>query len=95
MKKLTLQSIIAATFSLLALEGTQAAKKGMEKCQLIGFDKEGKEVGLIKEGMTDCHSMSTTCSGSNKIGDKEAWLYLPEGICEKIEGGTVVKKEKK
>lgn len=95
MKKLTLKSTVAAAFSLLTLEAVHASEMSMEKCQIIGFNKEGKEVGLIKEGRADCHSATSTCGGTNKGGEKSAWIYLPKGICQKIEGGTVVIKEKK
>ncbi len=90
MKKSSLQSIITAAFSIVFIEPSHG-KNEMEKCQIIGFDKSGHEIGLIKEGMADCKSETSTCAGVNKAGEKEAWLYLPKGICEKIQGGTIVK----
>jgi uncharacterized membrane protein len=35
------------------------------------------------------------CAGIVKAGknaQKDAWIYVPKGTCEKIAGGTVVKK---
>jgi uncharacterized membrane protein len=91
MKKSSLTTLIATTFSLAILESAQASKDEMEKCQIIGYNKAGEETGLIKEGMGDCPSATSTCAGSNKAGDKKAWIYLPKGVCEKIQGGKVVK----
>lgn len=91
MKKSTLTSVLAAAFSLAAIGSVQAAKEEMEKCQINGYNKSCKEVGLIKAGMADCKSATSSCAGENKAGDKEAWIYLPTGMCGKIQGGTVVK----
>ena len=91
MKKSTLTSVVAVAFSLAALESAQAAKEDMEKCALVGLNKAGQEVGLVKAGMADCKSATSSCAGENKAGDKEAWIYMPKGICGKIEGGNVVK----
>ncbi len=59
-----------------------AAEKGMEKC-----------AGIVKAGKNDCGTSNSSCAGtSTKDGDKEAWIYLPKGACEKIVGGMVAKK---
>lgn len=56
----------------------------MEKCQLGA---------LIKAHKSDC---SVGCSGgdhrpnANEAGDCSAWIWLPQGSCDKIEGGVVV-----
>jgi len=82
---------MTATISILVIESANASKTSGEKCQIIGYNQSGEEVGLIKEGMADCKSETSTCSGTNTAGEKKAWLYLPKGVCEKIEGGKVVK----
>lgn len=92
MKKSSLTTIITTTFSLAVLEAATAAKDSMEKCQIVGYNQAGEEIGLIKEGMGDCPSATSTCSGTNKAGDKKAWIYLPKGVCDKIQGGKVVKQ---
>jgi uncharacterized membrane protein len=58
---------------------TQAADKApMEKCY-----------GITKAGMNDCQTASTACAGTAKQdGQKDAWLLLPKGTCEKIVGGA-------
>ena len=54
MKQSSLTAIIATTFSLAILESAEAAKDSMEKCQIIGYNQAGEEIGLIKGGMADC-----------------------------------------
>ncbi|HEV8645376.1 MAG TPA: DUF2282 domain-containing protein [Burkholderiales bacterium] len=76
----------SAIASLLALgvSGTAlAAKEGMEKCG-----------GIVKAGMNDCGTAKHSCAGqATKNGDKEEWVYLPQGTCEKIVGAALVAKK--
>jgi uncharacterized membrane protein len=61
-----------------------AAKAGFEKCE-----------GIAKTGMNDCGTSKHACAGQAKTdGDKEEWLYVPEGTCKKIVGGKL-KADKK
>ena len=51
---------------------------GMEKC-----------FGIAKKGNNDCGNESHNCSGEAKMdGDKNEWLYVPKGLCERIVGGN-------
>jgi len=51
-----------------------AAAPQMEKCY-----------GIVKAGKNDCQTMSSACAGqTRKDGQKDAWIYLPKGSCEKI-----------
>lgn len=51
-----------------------------EKCKVV--DKKGR--GIIKEGKGDCSDNANSCAGHNKSGDPEAWIFVPKGLCEKI-----------
>jgi uncharacterized membrane protein len=53
--------------------------KGMEKC-----------FGIAKAGLNDCGTKTNTgCAGSSKVdGEKDAWIYVPRGTCNKIVGGS-------
>ena len=63
----------------------QAGKEGMEKC-----------AGIVKAEMNDCGANGHACAGQAKVdNDPNEWIYVPEGTCEKIVGGRVVKKKKK
>ena len=68
----------------MAADQAQAGKAGMEKC-----------AGIVKAGMNDCGTSKHACAGqAKKDGDKEEWLYVPKGSCDKIVGGKVVSGKK-
>lgn len=84
MKSSTLiaSSAIASLLALgLTASGNALAAKGdNEKC-----------AGVVKAGKNDCGTSKSSCAGTSKVdNDKEAWVYLPKGACERITGGTVV-----
>jgi uncharacterized membrane protein len=82
--------IRSAVLSLLALG--VAAGSGQALAQGKG-DNE-KCAGIVKAGKNDCGTSYSSCAGtSKKDNDKEAWIFLPKGSCEKIAGGTVTTSE--
>jgi len=56
--------------------------------------KAEKCYGLAKAGQNDCASAgNNSCGGSSKINaDPKAWVYVPEGYCERIVGGSKTPK---
>lgn len=76
-------SAAAATILAVALMSnaamSHAGKEGYEKCQ-----------GIAKAGMNDCSANGHACAAQAEVdGDKNEWIYVPEGTCEKIVGGVV------
>jgi uncharacterized membrane protein len=75
---------ILAVGTLLAAGQAQAvpdAPSTWEKC-----------AGIAKVGMNDCGSLDGKhdCSGHAAVdSDPNEWVYVPEGTCTKIVGGTV------
>ncbi|MDM8546774.1 BufA1 family periplasmic bufferin-type metallophore [Candidatus Venteria ishoeyi] len=56
-----------------------AGKPGFEKC-----------MGVAKAGKNDCGTSAHACAGMAKTdSEAEEWVYVPEGTCEKLTGGTV------
>jgi uncharacterized membrane protein len=56
-----------------------AAKGDNEKC-----------AGIVKAGKNDCGTSVSSCAGTSKVdNDKEAWIYVPKGTCERISGGRI------
>jgi uncharacterized membrane protein len=54
------------------------ALPGMERC-----------FGIVKAGANDCGNASHNCSGEAKIDrDKNEWVFVPDGLCKKIAGGS-------
>ena len=73
--------IIAAVGTLVSLGVAQAmgAKEGMEKCY-----------GVAKAGKNDCAANGHSCAAQAKAdGDKNEWIAVPKGTCEKIVGGSL------
>lgn len=79
-------SLIAASVLTLGLVSVQAQAvpdqpKNWEKC-----------AGIAKKGMNDCGALDGKhgCAGqATKNNAVTEWVYVPEGVCEKITGGIV------
>jgi len=70
---------ILAVAVMANTSSAHAGKEGYEKCQ-----------GIVKAGMNDCGANGHGCAGQAKVdNDPNEWVYMPEGICEKITGGVV------
>lgn len=51
---------------------------GMERCY-----------GIAKAGLNDCGTATHNCAGESKVdNDKNEWILVPTGLCEKIVGGS-------
>lgn len=71
---------VAALVALTAISPASAADKPKgERCY-----------GVAKAGNNDCQTAASACAGSAKQDvDPTAFIYLPEGTCDKITGGRV------
>ena len=50
--------------------------------------------GVVKKGANDCGANGHSCAGqAAKDNDPNEWIYVPEGICKKLAGGSVLKKK--
>jgi uncharacterized membrane protein len=75
-------SLLAFGVAAAATEAL-AAKGDNEKC-----------AGIVKAGKNDCGTSVSSCAGTAKAdNDKEAWVFLPKGTCEKIAGGRIQASE--
>ena len=79
------QLISAALLGMSAVAGTALAVPDApaqwEKC-----------AGIARAGMNDCGALdgSHNCAGQSKADNLDTeWVYVPEGTCEKISGGSV------
>ncbi|MCB1757215.1 MAG: DUF2282 domain-containing protein [Gammaproteobacteria bacterium] len=71
-------SLVALGLSATASQNAYAAKDGMEKC-----------FGIAKAGKNDCQTSNSSCAGtSTSDGQKDAWILVPEGLCDKVVGGS-------
>jgi len=78
---------LLAVSSALAVGGFTAANLAsaadgeMEQC-----------AGIVKAGKNDCATSTNACHGHvEKDASPEAWIYLPKGTCERLNGARVVK----
>jgi len=52
--------------------------------------KNEKCFGIAKAGKNDCQTANSSCAGtSKKDNQKDAWIYVPAGTCEKVVGATL------
>ena len=56
--------------------------------------KAEKCYGIARAGKNDCASTGNiSCGGTSKADrDPKAWMYVPEGYCERIVGGSKTSK---
>jgi len=56
--------------------------------------KAEKCYGIAKAGQNDCASTgNNSCAGTSRAdADPRAWLYLPEGYCERVVEGSLTPK---
>ena len=72
-------TIAAALGAALLLANNVQAADPIEKC-----------FGVAKAGKNDCQTATSSCAGtSKKDAQKDAWLSVPKGVCEKIAGGSL------
>jgi uncharacterized membrane protein len=78
-----LAAAIAGPALLMAQKPADAPTFKAEKCY-----------GIAKAGKNDCASTgANSCGGTSKVnGDKKAWIFVPEGYCERIVGGSKTAK---
>jgi len=52
--------------------------------------KSEKCYGIVKAGKNDCQTLSNSCAGtSKKDNQRDAWVYVPAGVCDKIAGSSM------
>ena len=78
--KTTLTIAAALSAALMLANATAQAADPIEKC-----------FGVAKAGKNDCQTATSSCAGTSKRdAQKDSWLGVPKGVCEKISGGSLV-----
>jgi uncharacterized membrane protein len=55
--------------------------------------KSEKCYGVTKAGHNDCQTATSSCAGTSRSDNqKDAYVYLPMGVCSKISGGSLTPK---
>ncbi len=75
-------AIASALAAALVLPAATQAQGNMEKCY-----------GVAKAGKNDCQTRMSSCAGTSKRDNqKDAWIYMPKGTCDRIVGGSLQPK---
>ncbi len=85
MKKsqLLIATAVVAALALPVAAGAQAGPAPKPK-----FDAE-KCYGVAKAGKNDCQTTNSSCAGtSRRDGQKDAWIYVPAGACDRLVNGS-------
>jgi uncharacterized membrane protein len=77
-----IQFAVITTLVLSNSQAFAATHSKMEKCY-----------GVVKAGMNDCQTATTKCaSSSTKDNQADAFVFLPQGMCNRIVGGKLTDK---
>jgi len=78
-----LTTVLALSLAAIGGSASAAEDTPMEKC-----------AGIVKGGQNDCATSSTACHGHVAVDSHpEAWIYLPQGTCEKIVGAHITNQK--
>jgi uncharacterized membrane protein len=85
-KSIFIAAALASTIAPVVLSAQKPAPAPTFKAE--------KCYGIAKSGKNDCASTgNNSCGGTSKINsDPKAWIYVPEGYCERIVGGSKTPK---
>lgn len=76
---LSVNSDAFASGDIIENHNNMPAPPGMEKCY-----------GIAKAGQNDCGTARNMCAGEAKLdNEKDAWLAVPKGLCNRIVGGSL------
>jgi len=82
--KISDATIAGAIAGVIALTAAGSASAANIQCA-----ERERCYGVVKAGKNDCATANSACSGTAKRDfQKDAWVYLPKGTCEKL-GGTL------
>ena len=87
-KRIVIASALAAAVAAPSLVSAQAGP-----APAPSFKAE-KCYGIAKVGKNDCASTgNNSCGGTSKVDrDPKAWIYVPEGYCDRIVGASKTAK---
>ena len=82
----TTNTVLLAAAVAGLISGTAMAQVHPEKPTY----KYEKCYGVARAGQNDCFFASNSCAGTSaQDDDPRAWIYVPQGTCKKISGGTL------
>jgi uncharacterized membrane protein len=86
-RNMFIASAIVAALAVPLVSTSQAGPAPKPK-----FESE-KCYGVSKAGKNDCQTANSSCAGtSRRDSQKDAWVYVPAGTCEKLVSGSMQPK---
>jgi uncharacterized membrane protein len=81
-------NLLVASAMIAALAMPMASNAQSGPAPKPKFDAE-KCYGIAKAGRNDCQTANSSCAGtSRRDGQKDAWIYVPAGTCERLVNGS-------
>ncbi|ARG97358.1 BufA1 family periplasmic bufferin-type metallophore [Legionella micdadei] len=81
--------INAAISAFLAMVAAQVVAADNNSQDQASQNTE-KCYGVVKAGMNDCATATSSCAGSStKDNQADAFVFVPKGLCEKLVGGSL------
>jgi uncharacterized membrane protein len=78
-KTITTAVASLAMLGAMSVSNTAFADGDKEKCY-----------GVVKAGKNDCATKTSSCAGTSKTdGQKDAFVAMPKGLCEKLVGASL------
>lgn len=80
---------IAVSWFVISNIAMASSPEGMEQCRVVSADKS---VGLIKAGRADgigSVGIGNSYKGLNIGGEINAYIWVPTGMCTKINAGNI------
>ena len=85
LKNALFSAIAVGALGLASTAPAHAADKmAMQKCY-----------GINAANKNDCHTIGHSCAGQDKVArDPNAFIAVPKGLCQKIDGGKLAPAQK-
>lgn len=72
-------SVLAGALAVTSTSAIADGKEAKEKCY-----------GVVKAGQNDCQANGHSCAAQATVdNDANEWLLVPEGLCERLAGGSL------
>src|SRR5690554_4767051 len=86
---MTQQTSLFIASALAAAIAMSAADAQAGPAPKLKYEAE-KCYGVAKAGKNDCQTANSSCAGtSRRDGQKDAWIYVPAGSCERLVNGSL------
>ncbi|HLD13309.1 MAG TPA: DUF2282 domain-containing protein [Burkholderiales bacterium] len=84
------KNILYSAITGILTAGTLIAASAKAAEALVVCKEQERCYGVSKASKNDCSTSSSVCAGTAKQDyQKDAWVYLPKGSCEKLAGGSL------